>query len=62
MIVSFLQEKHFSFIYCVEDLAYQGKRTEWESCFEKLGLDSKLVNDCYRSERGNEVRFFFCFP
>ncbi|AES69589.1 putative gamma interferon inducible lysosomal thiol reductase GILT [Medicago truncatula] len=48
-------EKHFSFIYCVEDLAYQGKRTEWESCFEKLGLDSKLVNDCYRSERGNEL-------
>ncbi|KAL5077116.1 hypothetical protein RYX36_016100 [Vicia faba] len=48
-------DKHFSFIYCIEDLALQGKRKEWESCYEKLGLDSTLVNDCYRSERGKEL-------
>ncbi|XP_058782004.1 gamma-interferon-responsive lysosomal thiol protein-like [Vicia villosa] len=47
--------KHFSFIYCIEDLALKGKRKEWESCYEKLGLDSSTVNDCYRSERGNEL-------
>ncbi|XP_058769037.1 gamma-interferon-responsive lysosomal thiol protein-like [Vicia villosa] len=47
--------KHFPFIYCVENLAHQGRRTEWESCYEKLGLDSSAVNDCYRSEHGKEL-------
>lgn len=51
----FLQDKHFAFIYCIEDLALHGKRKEWESCYEKLGLNATLVDDCYRSERGNEV-------
>ncbi|XP_027190767.1 gamma-interferon-responsive lysosomal thiol protein [Cicer arietinum] len=47
--------KHFPFIYCVEDLVYEGKRDEWESCYEKLGLDSTLIDDCYRSEHGKEL-------
>lgn len=59
-VLAFLQKKHFPFIYCVENLAHQGRRTEWESCYEKLGLDSSTVNDCYRSEHGKEVSFFCC--
>ncbi|CAK8565991.1 unnamed protein product [Lathyrus sativus] len=48
-------DKHFSFIYCIEDLALQGKRREWESCYKKLGLNSTLVDDCYLGERGKEL-------
>lgn len=59
-VVAFLQNKHFPFIYCVENLAHQGRREEWESCYEKVGLNSSTVNDCYRSERGKQVSFFCC--
>ena len=58
MILAFLQSEHFPFIHCVEDLSYQGKHAEWESCYEKLGLDSSLVDHCYHSEHGKEVSFF----
>ncbi|XP_027337481.1 gamma-interferon-responsive lysosomal thiol protein-like [Abrus precatorius] len=47
--------KHFPFIYCVEDLAKQGKPEEWKSCFEKLHLDSKPITQCYKSEYGKKL-------
>lgn len=34
---------------------FQGKRTEWESCFEKLDLDSKPIKQCYNSEHGKQL-------
>ncbi|KAL3530926.1 hypothetical protein ACH5RR_010248 [Cinchona calisaya] len=46
---------YFPFIYCVEKLVYEGKKTEWETCFEKLGLDQKPVSNCYASGRGKEL-------
>jgi interferon gamma-inducible protein 30 len=58
MHFAFLQNTHFSFIYCIEDLVYDYRQEEWESCYEKLGLDSTRVNDCYRSEHGKEVSSF----
>ncbi|GLU11920.1 hypothetical protein SLE2022_286380 [Rubroshorea leprosula] len=47
--------EHFPFINCVETLVYQRQYPEWESCFEKLGLDSKLIADCYTSGHGKEL-------
>jgi interferon gamma-inducible protein 30 len=52
-----LQNVHFGFINCVEDLVVKNKREEWESCFEKQGLDPKPVMECYNSERGQKVRY-----
>ncbi|GMI96935.1 hypothetical protein HRI_003362700 [Hibiscus trionum] len=46
---------HFPFIYCVEALVFKSKYFEWESCFEKLGLEAKPVNDCYSSELGKKL-------
>ncbi|XVF20362.1 hypothetical protein REPUB_Repub11eG0191600 [Reevesia pubescens] len=46
---------HFPFIYCVESLAFEGKYLQWESCFEKLGLDSKPITDCYNSGLGQKL-------
>lgn len=51
-----LQRVHFRFIYCVEDLVVNHKQREWESCFGKLNLDPKPVTDCYKGERGHQVR------
>ncbi|XVE58982.1 hypothetical protein DITRI_Ditri05aG0007400 [Diplodiscus trichospermus] len=46
---------HFPFIYCVEALVFEGKYLEWESCFEKLRLDSKPITDCYGSGLGQKL-------
>lgn len=54
----FLQNDHFPFIYCVESLALEHKYQEWESCFKKLGLDPKPIDNCYTSEYGKEVSDF----
>jgi hypothetical protein len=50
-----LQNMHFKFIYCVEELVVNGKYPEWESCFASLGFDPKPVTECYKSEHGHEV-------
>ncbi|KAF8402586.1 hypothetical protein HHK36_010673 [Tetracentron sinense] len=47
--------KHFTFINCVERLVFEGKYIEWESCFDKTGLDSKPITDCYNSGYGKEL-------
>lgn len=52
-----MQEDHFPFIYCIEALVYDRKFTQWESCFETLGLDPKPIADCYSSGYGKEVGF-----
>ncbi|KAF7827637.1 Gamma-interferon-inducible lysosomal thiol reductase [Senna tora] len=47
--------EHFPFIYCVEKLVQERKYREWESCFKKLGLDPKPIDNCYTSEFGKEL-------
>ncbi|CAK9326916.1 unnamed protein product [Citrullus colocynthis] len=46
---------HFPFIYCIEAAVYERKFTQWETCFEKLGLNSKPIYDCYSSGLGKEL-------
>ncbi|KAM5583133.1 gamma-interferon-responsive lysosomal thiol protein [Rosa sericea] len=46
---------HFPFIYCVESLVYEHKYPQWESCYEKLGLNSTLIAECYNSGHGKEL-------
>lgn len=52
-----MQKKHFRFIYCVEKLVVAHKYSEWESCFQKTGLESKGVLDCYKNGNGQKVHF-----
>ncbi|GJN08160.1 hypothetical protein PR202_ga26053 [Eleusine coracana subsp. coracana] len=47
--------KHFKFIYCVEDLVMKRQQREWESCFAKLGFDPTPVTKCYKSDRGHKL-------
>ncbi|KAK7840454.1 gamma-interferon-responsive lysosomal thiol protein [Quercus suber] len=49
------QSEHFPFINCVETLVYEHKYPQWESCFEKLGLDPKPISDCFSSGHGKEL-------
>ncbi|KAF7054232.1 hypothetical protein CFC21_061950 [Triticum aestivum] len=44
---------HLGFIYCVSDLVMKNKHREWESCFQKQGLDPRPVTECYKGERGH---------
>ncbi|KAI4368915.1 hypothetical protein MLD38_017418 [Melastoma candidum] len=46
---------HFPLIYCIEELVHERNYTQWESCFDKLGLDATAVSDCYTGGRGKEL-------
>ncbi|WCJ34783.1 gamma interferon responsive lysosomal thiol (GILT) reductase family protein [Euphorbia peplus] len=48
-------EEHFPFINCVETLVHERQYAQWETCFEKLGLDPNPIEDCYSSGLGNEL-------
>ncbi|GAV66567.1 GILT domain-containing protein [Cephalotus follicularis] len=48
-------KEHFSLIYCIESLVYEHKYPQWESCFDKLGLDPKPIADCYTSGYGTKL-------
>ncbi|KAF8116274.1 hypothetical protein N665_0020s0125 [Sinapis alba] len=47
---------HFPFIYCVESLVIEHKYDKWETCYEKLNLNSKPVADCLSSGHGKELQ------
>jgi interferon gamma-inducible protein 30 len=51
--------EHFPYIYCVENLIYQGDYSKWETCFDKLGLDPKPIYDCYENGKGHEIQLGF---
>lgn len=48
-------DQHFHFIYCVESLIFNEKATEWETCFDTLGLDRTPIDKCYSSEHGMKL-------
>ncbi|CAM0872745.1 unnamed protein product [Alopecurus aequalis] len=43
---------HFGLTYCIEDLVMKNRHREWESCFQKQGLDPRHVTKCYKSGKG----------
>ncbi|KAL1202040.1 Gamma-interferon-responsive lysosomal thiol protein [Cardamine amara subsp. amara] len=50
---------HFPFIFCVESLVTEHKYEKWETCYEKLNLNSKPVADCLSSELGNKLELHY---
>ncbi|XP_010557194.1 PREDICTED: gamma-interferon-inducible lysosomal thiol reductase-like [Tarenaya hassleriana] len=46
---------HFPFIHCIESLVPERKYEKWETCYEKLKLNSKPINDCLSSGHGKEL-------
>ncbi|EOA36175.1 hypothetical protein CARUB_v10010028mg [Capsella rubella] len=50
---------HFPFIYCVEKLVTEHKFDKWETCYEKLNLNSKPVADCLSSGHGNKLALHY---
>ncbi|KAI0503500.1 hypothetical protein KFK09_014434 [Dendrobium nobile] len=49
-------QRHFSFIYCVENLVLANKYNDWESCFQKTRLDPHPLVNCYNSGHGQQGR------
>ncbi|RCV45244.1 hypothetical protein SETIT_9G438500v2 [Setaria italica] len=46
---------HFRFISCVENLVVKGQFDKWSSCFQKLGLNTKPIVECYHSGQGYKL-------
>ncbi|KFK43005.1 hypothetical protein AALP_AA1G067000 [Arabis alpina] len=47
---------HFPFIFCIESLVTERKYDQWETCYEKLNLDSRPITDCLESGHGNKLQ------
>lgn len=56
------QDDHFPFINCVETRVYEGKYSQWDTCFKELSLDPKPVTSCYKGEEGKKVLSAFFRP
>ncbi|OEL29560.1 Gamma-interferon-inducible lysosomal thiol reductase [Dichanthelium oligosanthes] len=46
---------HFRFINCVENQVVKGQYDKWASCFQKLGLDTEPITDCYNGGQGYKL-------
>ncbi|KAJ4971705.1 hypothetical protein NE237_004804 [Protea cynaroides] len=51
--------KHFNFIYCVEQLVKEGKYKKWQSCFKKTRVDPKPIVECYNTKHGKEIELYY---
>ncbi|XP_039013164.1 gamma-interferon-responsive lysosomal thiol protein-like [Hibiscus syriacus] len=47
--------KHFNFIYCVENQGPDGTDAVWKTCSSTLGMDQKLIKNCYDSGYGRKL-------
>ncbi|XP_039047697.1 gamma-interferon-responsive lysosomal thiol protein-like [Hibiscus syriacus] len=47
--------KHFNFIYCVENQGPDGADAVWKACSATLGMDQKLIKNCYDSGYGRKL-------
>ncbi|MCL7023396.1 hypothetical protein MKW94_009551 [Papaver nudicaule] len=48
-------DKHFNFIKCVETFVDNNQRSQWGSCFSKLGYEEEPINQCYNSGFGKQL-------
>ncbi|XP_021769664.1 gamma-interferon-inducible lysosomal thiol reductase-like [Chenopodium quinoa] len=53
--------KHYFLIQCIESLAYQQREAEWQSCFDKVSLDSKPIFDCYNQGNGRMLEVQYAY-
>ncbi|XVE76610.1 hypothetical protein DITRI_Ditri12bG0187000 [Diplodiscus trichospermus] len=55
--------KHFNFIYCIENQGLHVKEGQhsdnaaavWKACSARLGMDQKLIQNCYDSGHGRKL-------
>ncbi|XP_057862938.1 gamma-interferon-responsive lysosomal thiol protein isoform X2 [Cryptomeria japonica] len=47
--------QHFPFVSCIESFVWAHEATKWKTCFEKTGLDSKVIMGCYESGYGKKL-------
>ncbi|KAL5701827.1 hypothetical protein ACHQM5_027121 [Ranunculus cassubicifolius] len=47
--------QHYKFIYCVAKLVAKNNYTEWESCFNATGYDSKPITNCVNSSMEKQL-------
>ncbi|XP_071687600.1 gamma-interferon-responsive lysosomal thiol protein-like [Rutidosis leptorrhynchoides] len=46
---------HFMIIHCLESLCHEDKYAQWRTCFKKLNLNPKPVDDCQTSGLGHKL-------
>ncbi|MCL7044596.1 hypothetical protein MKW94_008377 [Papaver nudicaule] len=55
-INSMPRNEYFEFIYCVENLIFRRKTSEWVSCLEKTPKQGDFIYDCYVNGLGQNLK------
>ena len=50
-----MQDKYYALIHCIEFLVIDGTHSDWQSCFNSLGLSEEPILECYNNGTGAKV-------
>lgn len=50
-----MQDKYYALIHCMEFLVIDGTHSDWQSCFNSLGLSEEPILECYNNGTGAKV-------
>lgn len=50
------QDKYYALIHCIEFLVIDGTHSDWQSCFNSLGLSEEPILECYNNGTGAKLQ------
>ncbi|KAJ6316027.1 hypothetical protein OIU78_019330 [Salix suchowensis] len=54
-----MQDKYYALIHCIEFLVIEGRPSDWQSCFNSLGLSEKTILECSDNGTGAKIQAFY---
>ncbi|KAL3569776.1 hypothetical protein D5086_029666 [Populus alba] len=48
-------DKYYALIHCIEFLVIDGTHSDWQSCFNSLGLSEEPILECYNNGTGAKL-------
>ncbi|KAB5520059.1 hypothetical protein DKX38_024378 [Salix brachista] len=52
-------DKYYALIHCIEFLVIEGRHSDWQSCFNSLGLSEKTILECSNNGTGAKIQAFY---
>ncbi|KAJ6778072.1 GAMMA-INTERFERON INDUCIBLE LYSOSOMAL THIOL REDUCTASE GILT [Salix koriyanagi] len=52
-------DKYYALIHCIEFLVIEGRHSDWQSCFNSLGLSEKTILECSNNGTGAKIQALY---
>ncbi|KAF9665259.1 hypothetical protein SADUNF_Sadunf16G0104000 [Salix dunnii] len=53
------QDKYYALIHCIEFFVIEGRHSDWQSCFNSLGLSEKPILECSNNGTGAKLQALY---